>query len=87
MKSEGCGKRDKTKKVDITLTIDALRHAYARHIDIAFILSGDGDYLPVIRECMRTGVKVWIGAFSQGTDARLLTVSDKFIELDGAFFQ
>lgn len=84
-KSEGVGKRDKTRKVDISLTIDVLRHVYSRHIDIAFILSGDGDYLPVIKECMRAGVKVWVGAFSNGVDKRLQTAGDKFFLLDDLF--
>src|ERR1700743_1789922 len=61
----------KTKSVDINLVTDLLRHTYNHSIELAVILSGDGDYLPTIREAMRQGIQVYIGAFSSGLDERL----------------
>lgn len=41
-------KDQKTASVDINITVDALRHAYNDSVDSIYLLSGDGDYLPVI---------------------------------------
>jgi len=77
----------KTKSVDINLTIDALRHTYNDSLDILFLLSGDGDYIPLIKEVMRQGKKVFIGAFSNGLNPTLLHIADKFFNLDNWLFK
>lgn len=77
---------DKTKSVDINLVTDLLRHTYNHSVEQVCILTGDGDYLPTIREVMRQGVSVYVGAFSSGLDTRLRTQSDEFIDLDPMFF-
>jgi uncharacterized LabA/DUF88 family protein len=78
---------DKTKSVDINLVTDILRHAYNESVDEVCILTGDGDYLPAIREVMRKGIRVYVGAFSSGLDGRLHTQSDEFIDLDPMYFE
>ena len=79
-------KKDKhnqeSKSVDINLTIDALRHTYNDTIDTLYLFSGDGDYIPLIREVMRQGKKVIVGALSSGLSPSLKTVADGFINLD-----
>ena len=72
----------KTKSVDINLTIDALRHTYNDSLDTLFLLSGDGDYIPLIQEVMRQGKKVVIGAFINGLNRALLHIADNFVNLD-----
>ena len=72
----------KTKSVDINLTIDALRHTYNDSLDILFLLSGDGDYIPLIEEVMRQGKKVVTGAFINGLNRELIHIADKFVNLD-----
>jgi uncharacterized LabA/DUF88 family protein len=76
----------KTKIVDVTITIDALRHSYHRHVDAVWLFSGDGDYLPLIKEIMRNGTQVWLGAFSDGLNPALPRAADRFIDLDPWFF-
>jgi uncharacterized LabA/DUF88 family protein len=78
---------DSTKSVDINLVTDMLRHTYNHSIDELCLLTGDGDYLPTIREVMRQGVHVNVGAFSSGLNARLRTESDEFIDLDALCFE
>jgi uncharacterized LabA/DUF88 family protein len=78
---------DKTKSVDINLVTDLLRHTYNNSVDEVCVLTGDGDYLPTIREVMRQGVRVNVGAFSSGLDSRLRTQSDEFFDLDLMSFQ
>lgn len=79
-KKERSGK--KTKSVDINLTIDALRHTYNDSLDTLFLLSGDGDYIPLIQEVMSQGKKVVIGAFTNGLNSALEHIADKFVNLD-----
>ena len=74
-----------TKSVDINLTVDAMRHTYNDSIDILYLMSGDGDYLPLVEEVMRQGKRVWVGAFSSGLEPRLRYVPDKFVDLDETF--
>ena len=77
---------NKTKIVDVSLAIDALRHSYHAHVEAIMLLSGDGDYLPLIEELMRNGTQVWLGAFSSGLNSSLPSAVDKFIDLDSRFF-
>jgi len=72
----------KTKSVDINITIDALRHTYNDSIDCLFLISGDGDYIPLIQEVMRQGKQVFVGALSDGLNPEIPDIPDKFINLD-----
>ena len=76
----------KNKSVDINITIDALRHAFSRSVDRIVLLSGDGDFVPLIQEVMRQGVQVIAGAFSDGASPDLRRVADDFLDLDREFF-
>ncbi len=76
----------KTKLVDMSICIDALRHSFHRDVDAILLLSGDGDYLPLIREVMRNGTQVWLGAFSSGLSPKLRSAVDRFLDLDEVFF-
>jgi uncharacterized LabA/DUF88 family protein len=77
----------KTKSVDINITIDSLRHTYNDSLDALFLLSGDGDYIPLIQEVMRQGKQVFVGAFSNGLNPALKNVPDRFICLDSLLLQ
>ena len=77
----------KTKLVDLTITIDALRHAYHDHIDQLLLFTGDGDYIPLVKEVMRQGKQVVVGGFSSGLSTELRRTGDQFIEIDRFFFE
>jgi uncharacterized protein (TIGR00288 family) len=77
----------KTKSVDINLTVDMLRCVYHSPIDVLFLLSGDGDYLPLIEEASRSGKQVWLAAFSDGLHSGMALAADEFIDLDKVFFE
>jgi uncharacterized LabA/DUF88 family protein len=81
------GKSSRTKSVDINLTVDMLRSAYNPNADIVFLLSGDGDYLPLVEEVARRGKNVWLAAFSKGLRPALRFAADAFIDLDKLFFE
>jgi uncharacterized LabA/DUF88 family protein len=83
-------KKEKSKKakgVDIQLTVDILTHTYQNNLDVVYLISGDGDYLPVILEVMRNGKQVYLAALSSGLDPKLKDSVDKFINLDPIFFK
>ena len=72
----------KSASVDINIAVDVLRHAYNKSVDVVLLLSGDGDFIPVIREAMRAGVKVIVGALSSGLAKEIVGVCDDFVDLD-----
>lgn len=80
-------KNQKTAAVDINIAIDVLRHVYTNAIDEFLLISGDGDYLPLIQDAMRYGKTVYVGAFSSGLSPLLRTTPDEFIDLDKMFFK
>jgi uncharacterized LabA/DUF88 family protein len=72
--------------VDISIALDALRHSYHRDVEAIWLFSGDGDYLPLIKDIMRNGTQVWLGAFSSGLNPALPPSVDRFVDLDQWFF-
>lgn len=79
-------KSRKTRAVDINITIDALTHVYNKSADIIFIISGDGDFLPLINEIKRMGKLAIVGALSEGLEDELKYTADRFYSLDHYFF-
>lgn len=77
----------KTRVVDIHLIIDVLRYAHSNAIEIIYLASGDGDYLPLINEVMHEGKQVYVGALSSGLAKPLTYTCDEFFELDRFFFK
>ena len=51
------------KKIDVKLAIDLISEAYENSYDTAVIVSGDGDFLPVIKKLLKLNKQVEIWAF------------------------
>ena len=80
------GKR--SKGVDLTLAKDLLSHAFFGNYDVAVLLAGDGDYVPLVKEVKRMGKVVYSIFFqkpSMSSDLRL--VSDHTLYLDDMFLK
>jgi uncharacterized LabA/DUF88 family protein len=78
----------KTKVVDVDITMDIMRAALTMPIDVMILLSGDGDYVPLIREVARsTSKQVFVGAFSSGLADQLMSCAEDFFRLDEDFFE
>lgn len=77
----------KAKGVDIQLTVDVLTNVFNNTIDAIYLLSGDGDYAPMVREVLRCGKQVYISAFSDGINKELIHLADDFSYLDEYYFQ
>lgn len=57
---------EKSKGVDITLTRDMLTHAFRDNFDVAILMTGDADFIPVVEELKRLGKRVHISFFPEG---------------------
>ncbi len=79
-------KSAKRKGVDIKICVDAMHHATHNNLDAVLLLSGDGDYLPLVEEVLRAGKQVFVGAFSEGLNAQLRRAANDFYCLDGTIF-
>jgi uncharacterized LabA/DUF88 family protein len=77
----------KTKVVDIDIAIDVMRAITEMPIDAIFLLTGDGDYLSLVREVTRSSKQVHLGAFSSGLASELARTVEQFIDLDPLFFK
>ena len=76
-----------SKGVDIALTKDMLTHAFFDHCDVAVLMSGDGDYVPLVKEVKRLGKVVCVGAFSEsGLNPELKLTSDELFDVGPQFF-
>lgn len=81
-------RRDKTrrsKQVDISLTTEMLLHASRKHYDIAVLVAGDEDYVPLVRAVKGEGARVHVWFVSNGLSSHLRRESDYFVNLDGYF--
>ncbi|MBI5222179.1 MAG: NYN domain-containing protein [Candidatus Magasanikbacteria bacterium] len=64
---------------DVGLTVDAIR--LASSLDAVVIVSGDGDYLPLMEYLQSMGRQVEIIAFGDTASAKLIDKADDFIDL------
>ena len=66
---------------DVGLALDAI--SMAPKIDSVIILSGDGDYVPLVKYLQNThGCQVEVVAFGKSSSARLIEAADDFLDLD-----
>ena len=65
--------------LDIELVVDLFR--LADRMDIAVIVSGDGDFAPAIRALQDTGVRCEVVSFKPNTSSDLISVADEFTDI------
>ncbi|MBT9567166.1 MAG: NYN domain-containing protein [Thiobacillus sp.] len=75
------------KGVDIQMTVDVLANVYQNNLDTVYLVSGDGDYAPLIHEAQRMGKHVFVAALSSGLNPKLKLIADGFICLDNYYFE
>ncbi len=74
----------KAKGVDIALTKDMLSHAFRGNYEIAVLVAGDGDYLPLIEEVKRLGKLVYVWFFAVeggGLNPSIKMAADYFADI------
>jgi uncharacterized LabA/DUF88 family protein len=62
--------------LDIELVVDLFR--LADRMDVAVIVSGDGDFAPAIRALQDVGVRCEVASFKPNTSSDLFAVADEF---------
>ncbi len=65
--------------LDIELVVDMMR--LAEKLDIAVVVSGDGDFAPAIAAVQQKGVRVEVVSFRGNTSSDLIDVADVFIDI------
>lgn len=78
--------RDLAKGLDVQLTVDVLSNVYQDNCEAVLLMAGDGDYVPVLEECIRRGKIAIVAAFSDGLSRNLGQVADTLYLLDDYYF-
>ncbi len=77
-----CGNSSKQIGVDVQLATDVVTSAIRSSCDTIVIVSGDGDFIPVIDCVKASGKKIEFAAFSGFANMSLIEETDYFTYLD-----
>ena len=80
-------KSGRSKQVDITLTTEMLTHAHRDNFDIAVLVSGDGDYVPLVEAVKAEGKRVALWAPSSGLSPKLKLAADHYWNISDLLFR
>ena len=72
------------KAVDVMIATDMVSMAHKDAYDVAYLLSADGDFVPVIDKVRETGRKVFVASAAPGYE--LFKAANTFIRLKRDFF-
>ena len=72
----------KEKGVDVSLAIEMLVHAFNKNYDVGVLVAGDEDYLRLITEVKRLGIKVEIVSFRGSLSKKLKSCGAMIYYLD-----
>jgi uncharacterized LabA/DUF88 family protein len=64
---------------DVGLAVDAIK--MSPRLDSAIIVSGDGDFVPLVEYLQTMGVQVEVASFGKSTSGKLREAVDDFIDL------
>lgn len=65
---------------DVGLAVDAIK--LAPKLDAVVLVTGDGDFVPLVEFLKSQGCQVEVASFGKSTSSRLIEVADDFIDLD-----
>jgi uncharacterized LabA/DUF88 family protein len=66
---------------DVGMAVDAI--AISPKVDVVVLVTGDGDFVPLVEYLKGHGVICEVAAFKESTNATLRTVADSFLDLSG----
>ncbi|MGB9772784.1 MAG: NYN domain-containing protein [Bacteroidota bacterium] len=70
------GMRYREKGVDVAIAVDVLTLAHNRAFDVAILVSGDGDFIRLVKAVKQLGQRVMIAAFRHSCAPALMEASD-----------
>lgn len=65
---------------DVGIVVDAIRVSVS--VDVIVLVSGDGDFIPLVEYLKNQGKRVEIIAFAKSTSSKLIEVADEFVNLE-----
>ncbi len=81
---KGLKSRVRQKGVDALLAVDMLDGAFSSIYDVAVLVAGDADFVPVVEAVRRRGVMVVVAAARESLAEELRRAADRFIEIEKA---
>ncbi len=69
------------KGVDVALAVDAMQICMSEKIDIAVLVTGDGDFVPLVRSIMKYGVRVAAVYFEYKDAKRNSYINDRLLNV------
>jgi uncharacterized LabA/DUF88 family protein len=76
----------RSKRVDITLATDMLSHAHRKNFDVAVLIAGDADYVPLVEAVKREGQQVALWFLPDGLSPALRASADHYWDLGELLF-
>jgi uncharacterized LabA/DUF88 family protein len=70
-----------SKRVDVSLSVGMLTHAYHRNYDVAVLVAGDEDYVPLVEEVKNAGRRVFLWFCEAGLSPALKRSSDYYFDI------
>lgn len=67
---------------DVGIAMDTIR--LAPKLDVVVVVSGDGDFIPLVDHLKSIGQKAEVVAFGRSASGKLREIADNFIDLDGS---
>lgn len=71
-------RRGRTKAVDVALAADVLTLGAGQQYEVALLVAGDGDYVPVVESVKRLGLHVVVAFLAADTNPELRIAADAF---------
>lgn len=78
---QGLKAKARQKGVDVQLAVDMLAGSFAGLFDVAVLVAGDADFVPVVEEVKRHGVMVVVSAAAPSLSDALLRVADRLLPI------
>ena len=70
-----------SKQVDIALCVDMLTNAHRNNYDVAVLIAGDEDYVPLVEAVQAEGKRVFVWFLDNGLSPLLRRAADRFEDL------
>ena len=74
-------KDNRSKQVDISLATDMLLHASRKNYDVALLVAGDEDYIPLVQAVQSEGCKVNCWFVKEGISDKLIKACDFYYDI------
>ncbi len=65
---------------DVGIVVDAIR--LSRSVDSIVLVTGDGDFVPLVKYLQNKGIRVEVIAFKRSSSSKLVEAADEFMDLE-----